>query len=674
MIYNNIKKIAVVFLLFTAVGSGLYFVTLKSPFLMDDIAQIVENPDIKNFDDPGMLFKKGFLPLSHAGQKDQWYRPLQALSYMGDYKLWHLNAAGYHATCIALHILNAFLVFSFLRILSRDWFVSVLSGLIFLVHPVNTEAVNYISSRGDPMLVFFILPGLMCWGAALEKKNGFAYICALLFFALALLCKETAVIFPVLAALYYFFVYKKAAKIERSAVLGFAGFLAGLAAYFILRERLPILHIGDVVYNVPVMERVADFIRMMGVYLSILVWPVGLNICRALPPVSAGIDPFFLSGILALAGLLFLAIKAWREGGDRKNIFFVGWFFAAFLPTSGLLIPTTSVAAERYMYLPAIALFYLFAAEIKRLAGIKRIRTAVLAGTVMLICFFSAAAYVRNTEWTDPIKFYSSSIERNPGSIYRSDLAKEYSNIGAYGKALALYEEVVKQGQTPEMTCVALNNIGNIYQQMGMLDKSEEAFKNILDVNPGYARAYIGLGNVYFAKKLYGKAIYEYNKVIEKGGHHPGAYLNMGICHELMQDRDAAVKSYQNAIQMDPSFIPPYGKLAGIYIRQNNLKEAERILKQSLQINPHNPRDRFFLGNVYKMKGDIAGAEASYRTALEAAPDAVPVLIELGRIYMEKGDTEGARRIYEKVLMINPGNEEARNAMNLSGARRQERQ
>ncbi|MCK4851934.1 MAG: tetratricopeptide repeat protein, partial [Candidatus Omnitrophica bacterium] len=591
MIITDTKRTIAVFLLFAMIGSALYGITLKSPFIMDDLPQIVENPDIKSFGNLAPVFKKGFLPRRHLGEKDQWYRPFQTLTYMVDYRFWRLNTAGYHITCIALHIVNACLIFVFLLMITGERFVSALTGLFFLIHPTNAEAVNYISGRGDLLLVCFILLAFISYMTAVDRRKVPAYFASLFFFSFALLSKETAVIFPGLIFLYHVFVRK---KFEAVHIVNFLGFIVILAIYFVIRENLPILHIGEVKYDLAIPARVLNFVRITGAYFFILIWPVSLNISRWLPPFKTVLDPFFITGALALSGSLLFFVKSLKNK-NGSNTFFLGWVFAAFLPTSGLLMPTTSIIAERYMYLPAIGLFFLLASAVNRMSHLEKIKPAVLSGLGAVVCFWCVATFMRNTEWTDPVKFYSSSIARNPHSIHRTDLAKEYSEAGDFRNALLMYEEALRHTQQVDGMLNPLNNMGNLYCKINKLDKAEECFKKTLSLSPGFSRAHIGLGNVYLMSGRIKKAIEEYGKAIEKGGRHPGTFVNMGICYERLKDPGPAEMYYQKAIQFDPSFIPSYNRLAFLYIRQNRIEEAKRICEKSINIDPQNLEAHMFL-------------------------------------------------------------------------------
>ena len=655
----EIKKMAVIFLIFILLGAALYGITLKSPFLLDDMPQVVENPDIKSFANVGIIFRKGFLPLGFLGQKDQWYRPFQMFTYMVDYKIWKMDVKGYHISSIFLHVLNACLIFIFIRLLVGGYLVPFLTGLFFLVHPINTEAVNYISSRGDPLIVCFLLSSFISYIYSDKVCRSWVYIFALIFFSLGLVSKETAVIFPGLLFVYHVLIVR---KVRRIYFFKFAGFLVILAVYLVIRENLNIVRISEVEYNLDYLTRIINLIKGLGSYLYVLVWPVNLNIYRSLGTFKGAGDSLFLSGIAFLLGSLFIFFKGLKKA--PVNSFFIAWFFAAFLPTSGLLLPTTSEMAERYMYLPAIAIFFLFAVAINTAFQVKKTKNMAIIFLVILICFWLVSGFSRNMEWTDKVKFFSTSISRNSDNVHKVDLAGEYSRMGETTKAIQMYQSVLENPISEQSTLNVLNNMGNIYCREGKFSDAESCFKKALEVNSGFSRAYMGLGSVYFSSGYPHKAIDEYKKVLNKGGAHPGVYLNIGMVYESLGDLKLAGEYYNEAISFDKSFEPAYGKLVFLYLRQQKFDEAEALCQRLLTVGPNNDWAYLTLGNIALTRKDLAKAELYYEKILKIDPVNIPALMNLGIAYANQGKIGDACDVYEKVLIITPGNKAARESLN----------
>jgi hypothetical protein len=177
----------------------IYLPSISAPFIFDDNHMIVNNLLIKNPHYFGMFFK-GYVT-SYPVPKGM-CRPLLMLTFAFNYLTGKLNPAGYHIINILFHFLNATLLFFLLKTIKKDiprmlaFFVS----LLFVVHPINTEAVSYISSRSDLMVTFFILSGFILY---IKRR----YIPAIIMYALALLSKETSLgLLPLV--LIYSLIYK----------------------------------------------------------------------------------------------------------------------------------------------------------------------------------------------------------------------------------------------------------------------------------------------------------------------------------------------------------------------------------------------------------------------------------------------------------------------------------
>jgi hypothetical protein len=140
--------------LIVLLGIGAYANTLHSPFLWDDNFLITDNASIKKTSGITQIFTQRV----RAGGRDyNFYRPVQMATYLLDYAIGKLRVEGYHITNIALHILATLCLFWLLSVLFQDHLLACLTSLLFITHPVHTEAIAYISGRSDPLALIFIL-------------------------------------------------------------------------------------------------------------------------------------------------------------------------------------------------------------------------------------------------------------------------------------------------------------------------------------------------------------------------------------------------------------------------------------------------------------------------------------------------------------------------------------
>ena len=142
-----LASIAVIVLL----GAFAYANSIHGSFIWDDIAFVKDNPLIKSWSNLGRIFTKDIATsLGEGGVKYNFYRPIHMLTCMADYSLWGLRVEGYHFTNILLHILVALCLCWLCNILFGDAVLSLFASVLWLLHPIHTAAVSYISGRADP--------------------------------------------------------------------------------------------------------------------------------------------------------------------------------------------------------------------------------------------------------------------------------------------------------------------------------------------------------------------------------------------------------------------------------------------------------------------------------------------------------------------------------------------
>ena len=145
-------------LLLVCVSALIYFNSLSNGFVYDDFGTIVENVHIKRFGNYlSSFYNPSYFKIS-GGEAS--YRPVATLSYYLIYAIFGLNPFGYHLISIALHIFNVILVYQIAHVIFDDKKSSVIAGLLFACHPVNTEAVNGISYNEDLIASFFFFLAL----------------------------------------------------------------------------------------------------------------------------------------------------------------------------------------------------------------------------------------------------------------------------------------------------------------------------------------------------------------------------------------------------------------------------------------------------------------------------------------------------------------------------------
>ena len=330
---------------------AIYWPVWQFGFLnWDDPWYVVENSQIRSWDLANL-----FRIASEPSVKN--YAPLTTLSFLIDYTLWGDFAGGYHATNLLLHAVNAVLVYALLWQLSGSRGVSLLTAALFAIHPVQLESVAWISSRKGLLSATFVLASLRFWFKPNRQPRDEGY--GLLFLFLALLAKAIAVVVPAVVLTYDVWIARK--KLSEAVTRQFfAGLLcvmfllltmsAQTTMYGGLRGHMTLGKLHILAIDTIVLWR----------YIGMLIWPDSL--CVLYDPSTSGISLSVAAASLAWGAVIFVAWRTreslpWLRGGLLTAFVFL-------VPVLNL-VPITTLMNDRYLYLPSIPLFAVFASGLR---------------------------------------------------------------------------------------------------------------------------------------------------------------------------------------------------------------------------------------------------------------------------------------------------------------------
>ena len=155
------KTVFLSVILIILLGFAAYGNSFNNEFVWDDKNLIGNNAYIKDLSHMLSIFSKDLG--AGSGKEYNAYRPVQLITYVIDYSLWKLNVRGYHLTNILLHICVALGIYCLINVLFHNNFLSLLTGSFYVVHPIHTEAVTYISGRADSLALLFMLLCALCY-------------------------------------------------------------------------------------------------------------------------------------------------------------------------------------------------------------------------------------------------------------------------------------------------------------------------------------------------------------------------------------------------------------------------------------------------------------------------------------------------------------------------------
>ncbi len=530
------KWIAVLLLILA--GVGIYHNSLHSPLFWDDEETITKNVFVQSVRHIPDIFRNSY----HAGSgiTVAFYRPLTSLTFLWDYHFWKIKPFGYHLSNVLLHTGNAVLIFLFFGMVFRKKRIAFLSALLFLVHPLNSEAVNYVSNRTDLLMLFFFL--LSFWSYVAYRREGKIPLLALSFagYICSVLSKEMGLVLPLFLLAYEGVVHKPLeiaalavqtgghtgrgkmkkmrrleAKKKTSLWLIFLIFAAVIIGYTVLRST--VLNFtnanlitggpGKIPFHKDPVVRFLTVSKGFVTYLKLFFLPINLHMEYDRPVIHSRWDP---SGWLAVA--VFCAAAAllfwWgRKSKDPKILFGASWFFIGLLPVSGILVPLNNVVSEHYVYLSSAGFFLcaaVAAVELYDRSRLRWVRTVMVSAGIFLVAVLGAMTFRQNRVWSDPQEFFLHITRITTGSFCANNNAgMEYWKRGDMVKA----EEYFRRSMEINPNyAVAVNNVGYIEDTHGNLEKAEQLYARAIWLDSTYLLAKRNLANIYIRMKKYTQA------------------------------------------------------------------------------------------------------------------------------------------------------------------------
>jgi Flp pilus assembly protein TadD len=599
---NLAQNTALHLILMLLLGFFAYSNTLKSPFQFDDPVYIEENILIS---DPSELLS----PLSAASRLPDnnvkltvLTRYLSHLTFAINYWLGGFEVRGYHATNLAIHLVNALLVYWFVLLSFRTPYlrnsglykssglIALFSALVFVAHPVQTQAVTYITQRFTSMCAMFYLLSLTLYIKARlsEGKKGHAlYLLSFMSALMAMFTKEISFTLPLAIALYEFMFFEPGLKSRAKRLL----------PYFLIMPTVPLLvsatdfemysgrQLVDILTKataeitqteITSWEYFLTQLRIIPTYLRLLFLPINQNLDYNYPiyntflNVTVLISFVFLASIAGL-GVVLLRRSARTDPSLRLVSFGIFWFFIT-LSVESSFIALVDVIYEHRLYLPGMAVFPAFAAGVyyttKKFSSKKTLVTVAVC--VAVVISLAIASHERNEVWKTKAGLWEDVVRKAPGK-WRGyyNLGVAYDHMGRIDDAFRYYEKAIAlKPDSPEPHV----GLGVIYARRGMLDRAILHYKKAINLWPAYPKAYYNLGNAYFKKGLVDKAIESYMVAVEQNPTDAEAHFNLGTAYFKKGLLDRAIEHYLVAIQLRTDYLKAHDNLAVAY-EQNGLQD-----------------------------------------------------------------------------------------------------
>ncbi len=498
-----------IYAMISILGFALYARSLFFEFTyFDDNVLVLDNlPFLQDLRNIFSAFTMEVFHILHGSAA--YYRPLLTISFMPDALIGGSAPFMYHLTNVVIHLIASCLVYKLLRTLKYAKAIALFASLLFVVHPVLTQAVAWIPGRNDSLMTIFVLACFITFIQYSQSKRILPFVLCIVFFTCALFTKETALVIPVI-----FFLYLVANNSLSKIIItrlgsGFvvSGVVWAVLRHFALKNPIPMTTqdmIQSVVNNAPAS------IQLLGKAL----FPFNLSV---LPIIQ---DTTFIWGAISLTiviGLLIAEFVLWNKSRNKNlMMMFFGliWFVAFLFPS--FIRPNPTIVAdfiEHRLYLPIIGLI-IFLIESHISVVLKRVPRDILYGVgIIIILLFSTLTLVHGSNFANRLIFWKNAAETSPDSpLAQRNLGAMYFLDNEYDLAEKYFKMSLTLNTDEQM---AHNNLGLIYMNRGKFAEAEKEYKQELDVNPSYDNAHFNLGILYYKMGRSQEAVKLWKKTLE---------------------------------------------------------------------------------------------------------------------------------------------------------------
>jgi Flp pilus assembly protein TadD len=618
-------------------GVLVYGNALSGPLLFDDETSILNNTSIRR-----LTPLSG--PLSPPRDTPVAGRPVVNLTFAVNYAMGGLDVTGYHVTNVLVHVLAALMLYGIVRralrmkLVPSGWshdadYVALAAAILWVVHPLNSESVNYLTERTESLMAFFYLTTLYASIRAAEAhgpatkdqaRRGagreLAWIAlAVVASALGMASKESMITAPVMVLIFdRVFVYKSFREMWNERRVLYIGLAASWIVLGLILWSVPRTSVGFESGATP-WNYFLNQVQLIAQYFWLTVWPQALVLDYGLPRTLTLADVILPGLVVVTLGILTL-VALWRW----PMLGFLGaWVFITLSPTSSFVPIATEVGAERRMYLPMAAVAVLFVVAVRWLlvrgtSVERRSRWRIAGAVIALACVLLGARTIfRNLEYRSRMRMAETIVERRPHGRARFMLADELVRAGQHEQAIAQFQlatadyppahfglatEMLAGGRTAEAVIQAQTFIrlmpnsrvvwpardlmGQALAIEGKLDQAAEQFTLLTQNTPRDPSPFVRLGNIRLRQRRF----------------------------------DDGIRAYQSALQLRPNDPEILKQLGLAYSAANRMEDAANAFYQGVTAKPNDISLLNFLGRALGAMGRYADAVGPLRRLAELAP------------------------------------------------------
>jgi len=636
----------------------IYSNIYNSPFVFDDGPRIVENStirDLSNYLSPDKLLEP---------------RAIVDFTFALNYRFGKLNVFGYHLVNVLIHILNGFLVYILVSAVlkqgpggsnasavliseSPDFSIritSLFAALIFVVHPIQTQAVTYTVQRYASMAAMFYMASVLFYLKArilqvraksreqgarskerVEKKEddktnilklSSIYTLSVLCGILAFLSKQNTASLPLAILVVEYLLIDRTWQGWKTKLPWFVVLFA-LWTLFILyvsgffsggfegRELL-----SDVSGLIKETETVGRWqylctqFNVVVIYIRLLFLPVLQNLDYLYPFKSGFFDSYTPFAFLFLTGIAALGL--WHIKKRPMISLAIFWFFIT-LSVESSIIPISDALFEHRLYLPMLGFGLFMSCQLFHYLSDKRFMAFVLS--LAIVVALGAATYRRNTTWQNKKALWSDVVTKSPDN-YRAhnNLGSAFSDQGKVFESIKHYTEALR---IDPMNPDAHYNMGNAFVRQGRMSEAISHYTEALRIKPNDAEVRSNLGSVLFMQGRVDEAIGHYSEALRIKPELAEAQSNLKKISAFLNEIDETIKKVQGLLEVNPENPKLHYDLGTLYYKKGEFDKAIFQYQKSLSIQPDNPATYYNIACIYSMQNRIEKSIDFLKRAIE---------------------------------------------------------
>ncbi len=600
--------------LISLTGFLIYSNSFQTAFQFDDYFAIVNNATIRRLDIPLLwdAFRTRFI---------------LGLSLAFNFHFSGLSTFGYHIFNLAIHLLAATSVYFFVHYLFQTPYfkskqfpvdakiLALFSALLFVVHPIETQAVTYIWQRGASITALFYVAAVMFYLKARVESSKLAYGLCLISILLGMHTKENCATAPFAILMTEFFFFgswrdqtkkrlirlipiflclfviplhmTRANEVQLDLLRSPLQFTAK-SENLTLLEKLSMVTRWANPWDMPRKDYMLTQLNAVRTYLRLLFFPVNQNLDYDFPISKSLFEPATLFSVLLL--ILIFGLALWFYPKNRLLLYGVIWFYLNLLIESS--VPMKDVFFEHRVYLPSVGFVLLVPYAFFSLIKQKKIVFSLLG---CLVALFSVMTYQRNKVWKDELTLWHDVLKKSPNK------ARPYIELGA------------------------------AYGRLGDMDKVIEMNTKAIERDPYRALAYGNIGYAYLIKKDLGKAIKFFHQAFLYQEYLPWVANNLSVAYRQTGRIDQAVYWSEKAVEQNPLLANSQLNLGNHYFLKGEIEKGIAACQKAIDLEPSDPAAYFLLGAIYLKLNQV-----------ERANEMIEALKKLNREDLVKQLEEGA--------------------------------